>query len=203
MNTNWLFLLFCLWVTQVPGQGFLNQFPEGVYLGFENLRNRRPDIKPEQLTSSQHRQIKVKAWFRGDSLMFTTPSGDTRKMTPDSVYAFISDGDLFLQRKGMDHKVTLKGELMFFTESYPIRNNAMSPVVVDRNRNQTSRLLDFRTGEILDYSANTIESVFMERDPDLYKEFIGISSLKTKRQLLLRYIERYNERHPVPSPDQL
>jgi hypothetical protein len=203
MTNKWLWLLFSMWATPAMSQGFLNHLPEGVYLSYGSLQQGRPELKPEELTNGPMRQIKVRNWFRGDSLMVTVTSGGLRRISPDSIYALVSDGDLYIQRKGLDHKVTLKGELLFFTESYPVRNLAMSPVVLDRNRNQTPRILDFKTGEILEYSVTTVESVFMERDPDLYKEFLSIESLKTKRQLLLRYIEKYNERHPVPSPKQL
>ncbi|MBK7966090.1 MAG: hypothetical protein IPK10_12965 [Bacteroidetes bacterium] len=109
----------------------------------------------------------------------------------------MDDGVLYIQRKGFDHKVTIPGQLCYFVESYPIRRAGSAPVAMDKSNETIPRILDLQDGEFFEYSVKSLEEILALRDEELFQEFIGLNNPKKQRQLLLRFVERYNERHPM------
>lgn len=174
-----------------------NSFPNGVYLSIDELKNSQPAILVSQILVNGEKSDNVKKWFRGDSLFYHNNQQIKSKISYDSVFAFVDDGVLYIQRKGFDHKVTVPGQLCYFVESYPIRRAASAPVVMDKKNEIIPRILDLQVGELLEYSVKSLEEILASRDEELFHEFIGLKNPKKQRQLLLRFIERYNERHPM------
>jgi hypothetical protein len=60
-------------------------------------------------------------------------------------------------------------------------------------------LLDFKTGNILDYSEESVELLLMA-DPVLHDEFASLSKKKQK-QLKFLYIRKFNEKNPLYFPE--
>lgn len=172
-----------------------NIFPNGVYLHLNELQEQTPSIQTSQLLIRGEVSSNVKKWFRGDSLFFINESKIKQSLAYDSVYAFVDDGILHIQRKGYDHKVTVAGELCYFVESYPIRRAASAPVSTEKNTETIPHILDLHEGELVEYSVATLETILILRDEELYQEFIGLKSPKKQRQMLIRFVERFNERH--------
>ena len=173
-----------------------NSFPSGVYLHLKDLQEQTPSIQPAQILINGEKTAHVKKWFRGDSLFFINENKVKQSLPYDSVYAFVDDGTLYIQRKGYDHKVTVVGQLCYFVESYPIRRAASAPVATEKNTETIPHLLDLQEGEFVEYSVASLESILILRDEELYQEFIGLKSPKKQRQMLIRFVERFNERHP-------
>lgn len=170
-------------------------FPDGVYFSFKQLQSGQPGLVTSQLHNAHRKAVSPKQWFRSDSLYCEI--NDQRVSIPvDSIFAFVDEGQLYIQRKTFAHKVTVPGVLSFFSESYPIQSSP-APVSIDLARDIIPRILDFETGTFRDYNVNEMEEILKERDQDLYNEFNRLETQKLKRQLLLRYIEKYNERHPL------
>lgn len=174
-----------------------NSFPSGVYLHLSELQEQSPSIQTTQLLINGEKTSHVKKWFRGDSLFFINENKVKQSLPYDSVYAFVDDGTLYIQRKGYDHKVTVVGQLCYFVESYPIRRAASAPVSTEKNTETIPHILDLQEGEFVEYSVASLESILILRDEELYQEFIGINSPKKQRQMLIRFVERFNERHPL------
>ncbi|MFN0189023.1 MAG: hypothetical protein ACKVQV_10010 [Bacteroidia bacterium] len=179
-----------------------NTFPSGVYLHLKELQEQRPSIQISQLLFNGEQTTHVKKWFRGDSLFYMNESKIKRSLSYDSVYAFVDDGILYIQRKGYDHKVTVAGQLCYFVESYPIRRAASAPVSTERNTETIPHLLDLFEGELVEYSVASLETILILRDEELYQEFIAIKSPKKQRQMLIRFVERFNERNPLTKISQ-
>jgi hypothetical protein len=179
-----------------------NSFPSGVYLHLKELQEQSPSIQISQLLLNGEQTTHVKKWFRGDSLFFMNGNNMKRSLSFDSVYAFVDDGILYIQRKGYDHKVTVAGQLCYFVESYPIRRAASAPVSTERNTEAIPHLLDLFEGELVEYSVASLETILILRDEELYQEFIGLNSPKRQRQMLIRFIERFNERNPLAKISQ-
>ncbi len=179
-----------------------NIFPNGVYLHLHELQEQVPSIQTSQLLVHGEKFSNVKKWFRGDSLFFINESKIKHSLPYDSVYAFVDEGLLYIQRKGYDHKVTVPGQLCYFVESYPIRRAASAPVSTEKNTETISHILDLQEGELVEYSVASIETILILRDEELYQEFIGLKSPKKQRQMLIRFVERFNERHPLTKISQ-
>ena len=59
-------------------------------------------------------------------------------------------------------------------------------------------LLDFKTGNVLDYDVESVELLLMT-DPELHDEFAALSNKKQKQMKFL-YIRKFNERNPLYFP---
>ncbi len=182
-----------------PAKAALNSqsLPDGIYLNLQQLKDRQPGITVQQLQMRNEKKISPRQWFRQDSLIYTHPNGNKTSISAREIYAFADDGDVFIQRKEFAHKVTILGSLCYFTETYPVRNAPLSPVTLDLSRDVVPRMLDLKTGEFLPYTTATMEIFLEANDPALYADYMGLENQKQKRQLLIRYIEKYNERHPL------
>lgn len=186
-----LFTFSCFAQSTVPPQ----VFPDGIYFSFSQLSAATPGLLPEQLRNAQQKTVSPKPWFSRDSLYCIT-AGKKVTIPHDSLYAFVDDGQLYLQRKMFAHKATVVGTLTFFTENYPVSARP-APVSIDQAKQSIPRILDFTTGRISDYTVAVLEEILQERDSVLYQEYTHLQPQKLKRQLLLRYIEKFNERHPL------
>jgi hypothetical protein len=60
-------------------------------------------------------------------------------------------------------------------------------------------LLDFKTGNVLDYNEESVELLLMT-DPVLHDEFSALSN-KKKKQLKFLYIRKFNEKNPLYFPN--
>jgi hypothetical protein len=60
-------------------------------------------------------------------------------------------------------------------------------------------LLDFQTGEVLEYDTEAVEVLLM-KDPELADEFLALRNRK-KKQMKFVFIRRFNERHPLYFPE--
>ena len=56
-------------------------------------------------------------------------------------------------------------------------------------------LLDFDTGEVMDYEKDNLEILLM-KDPELHDEYSQLGRKKQK-QLKFLYIRKFNERNPL------
>lgn len=169
--------------------------PDGIYFSFQQLSAARPGLLPEQLRNAQQKTISPRPWFSRDSL-YCISEGKKVNIPHDSLYAFVDDGQLYFQRKLFAHKASVVGTLTFFTENYPVISSP-APVSIDQAKQSIPRILDFTTGRIVDYNVAVMEEILRERDTVLYQEYMHLTPQKLKRQLLLRYIEKFNERHPL------
>ena len=59
-------------------------------------------------------------------------------------------------------------------------------------------LLDFVTGNILDYNVASVELLLM-RDPELHDEYASLRNRK-KKHLKFLYIRKFNEKKPLYFP---
>lgn len=178
-------------------------FPDGVYVSFQQLIGYKPGILPNQLLTRNEKNERVKQWFRGDSLYFTGLHEKKQQIKFDSIYAFVDNGDVYIQRRGFGHKVSIIGKLCYFSETYPVKNAPLSPVTIDLAKDVIPHMLNLETGELLEYSVSSMQDFLKEKDTDLYNEYTALETYKLKRNLLLRFIEKYNEKHPLPNKGNL
>lgn len=173
----------------------LKKFSDGVYFSFEQLNSTKPGLQPAQLSPQGEKNVRLRQWFKTDSLFYYS-SGHRFSLPYDSIYALVEDGHIYMQKRGYIHKINIMGSLCYYTESYPV-NKTPAPVTIDLAKDVLPRILDFKTGEILDYTTAVMEELLKERDEVLYTEYMALETAKLRRQLLLRYVEKYNDRHPL------
>ena len=76
----------------------------------------------------------------------------------------------------------------------------MSPQTRPADTELRQYLLDFETGEVMEYDMDGVEILIM-KDPELHDEYVSLSRRK-KGQLKFVYIRKYNEKHPLYFPDE-
>ena len=67
-----------------------------------------------------------------------------------------------------------------------------------QNTEMRQYLLDFTTGNVLDYTDSSLEAILMQ-DPELHDEYMGLRK-KKRKQMRFIYIRKFNERHPLYFP---
>jgi hypothetical protein len=73
-----------------------------------------------------------------------------------------------------------------------------SPYANSGNTELKQYLLDFKTGNILEYDVKSIELLLMA-DPELHDEFAALNNKKQKQMKFL-YLRKFNERNPLYFP---
>ena len=87
----------------------------------------------------------------------------------------------------------------------------MIPIITTHNYNRYSTpqsnygntdlrqyLLDFETGEVIEYNIEAVEVLLM-KDPELADEY-GALRHRKRKQMKFVFIRRYNEKHPLFFP---
>ena len=74
----------------------------------------------------------------------------------------------------------------------------MAPQARQVNTELRQYLMDFESGEVMEYDIEGVEILLM-KDPELHDEYVSLSRRK-KGQLKFVYIRKYNEKHPLYLP---
>ncbi|CAN5373845.1 hypothetical protein BH11BAC2_BH11BAC2_11770 [soil metagenome] len=170
-------------------------YSDGLYTSQASFLDHHPDFTTSTLNMGGIKTIRN--WFKNDSLFYKNSECVKTFLERKKVWGFYEDGSLYLQKNGYAHKVNNLGELSFFNESYPLVKAPFSPVSLDQTKEITPRLYDFKTGNIMDYNVDDFSRIIKDRDPDLLLKYQALESNKKRRQLLLRFIELYNDKHPL------
>lgn len=173
-----------------------SEIREGIYFSANEFLNGSPSLKKSDLRQNGKSVNSIKNWFKSDSL-FYNESGTSKYLPATTIWGFYENNNLYIQKKNTAHKVSIFGRLCFYQESYPVINAPFSPVVMDQSRNIIPRIFNFDTMETLEYQPDVLEEIFREKDKELYDQFMSLENNRKRRQLMFKYIELYNERHPL------
>lgn len=85
----------------------------------------------------------------------------------------------------------------YYSNSYYYNRYSM-PQSNYANTELQQYLLDFQTGEVMEYDTESVEVLLM-KDPELADEYMALRNRK-KKQMKFVFIRRYNEKHPLYFP---
>lgn len=194
------------------------RFKEGVFLSFEQVRQNDPVLKSRIITSMPYddpdffeRILKEKKIQVFDNL------GTKHEINTKNLWGFSRNGVLYINQNEGYFRITIIGGICHFVASLTTYNNAYnpyynygypyygyssypyySPYSNTTNSEMRQYLLDFKTGNVLDYNEEGIELLLMA-DPVLHDEFASLRKKKQK-QLKFMYIRKFNERNPLYFP---
>ncbi len=134
-----------------------------------------------------------------------------------NVWGYGRNGAIYINVGSAFHRISFVGSISHFVASVttyspnyydpyynPYSYNSYSNNRYGSPRSNTSNtelrqyLLDFETGEVLEYDAQSVEVMLM-KDPELADEYMALKNRKRK-QMKFVYIRRYNEKHPLYFP---
>jgi hypothetical protein len=196
------------------------KFKEGVYLSFDQVRQNNPIPKSRIITTVAYddpdffeRVLKEKKIQLFDNL------GTKLEIQVKSVWGFSRNGVLYININDSYFRITIIGSICHFAASlttynndrynpyygsgYPYYYSPYSPYYSSNsggsNVEMKQFLLDFKTGNLLEYNEESVELLLMP-DPELHDEFASLSKKKQK-QLKFLYIRKFNEKNPLYFPE--
>ena len=170
-------------------------FMDGVYFSSSDFIRKQPSVTSAQLLNGKQKTIKN--WFKNDSLFYSTANNSKSYLPFEKVWGYFEGNTLYVQRNGFAHKVHVLGTLSLFNESYPIVKAPFNPVAIEESKEIKLRMLDLQNGKILEYSLKTFTSFLKQYDSELLKEYMSVGGAKLRRQLMIKYIDKFNDRHPL------
>lgn len=197
------------------------RFEEGLFLNFDQVKANRPIPKTGIITSIQYddpdfyeRVLQEKKIQVFDNL------GNKEEIGIKNLWGFSRNGVLYINLNDGYYRITIIGNICHFVANQTTYNNSYnpyygygypyysypynpyspyySPYSNTGNTEMRQYLLDFKTGNVLEYDVESVELLLMT-DPELHDEFTSLSNKKQK-QLKFLYIRKFNERNPLYFP---
>ena len=186
------------------------KFTEGVFPSFESVLRNSPIPKGRIISDYSYSDndffnnvLAKKYVYYFDNL------GNRIEIPTKKIWGYSRNGFLYIQVNGGFYRITMLGSISHFiayetTEYYNNYNPYTSPYYSNypyysqpRSSSTEMRqyLLDFKTGQLMDYSVEAVEVLLMN-DPDLHTEYMELSNRK-KKQMKFLYIRKFNERNPL------
>lgn len=185
------------------------KFTEGVFLDFESVKRNKPIPKSRILSNYSYND---KDFFdkvlAANKLYYYDNLGNKMEIKTSGVWGYSRNGFLYINVDDGYFRITLIGSICHFigyrtyqTYSTPYSNSYYSNYPYSSRTPTTTTtemqqfILDFNTGNVIEYSVEGIEVAIMS-DPELHDEYMQLSK-KKKKQLKFVYIRRFNERNPL------
>lgn len=187
------------------------KFKNGIYLSFEEFKNNKPSIVTNMLVEESgffglfsKKNPKIK------SISYIDSFGKGRKIEAAKVWGYVKNSKLFILIDELSLKAEKLGAICFFKSEYtvatPSYNYPTGQAYVATRDVIESRLIDFGTGDVLDYTNENLE-LLIYNDKELLAEFkskqqehekiTDVFSKQKQQKFIFMLIQKYNEKHPV------
>lgn len=195
------------------------EFPDGIYSNFEMVKKGKPIPSARVVTDVDlfDREFYEKI-MSADEIVIYDDNGVKKVIKTKRVWGYGRNGVLYINVASSFHRISLVGSISHFVASVTTYNpNYYDPYNTNpyysnsyysgRYNNPASNysstdlrqyLLDFETGEVMEYDSESVEVMLM-KDPELADEFLALRGRKRK-QMKFVFIRRYNEKHPLYFP---
>lgn len=194
------------------------RFKEGVFLSFDQVRQNNPVPKSSIITNVPYDDPAFFERVLNEKKIQVFDNLGTRQEIPvKNLWGFSRNGVLYINMNEGNYRITIIGNICHFVASlttysssynpyynygYPYYGYPYNPYYSPYSTTPTSEmrqyLLDFKTGNVLDYDEESVELLLMS-DPELHDEFSALSG-KKKKQMKFLYIRKFNERNPLYFP---
>jgi len=197
------------------------KFKEGLYISFDQVKANDPVPVTRIVTTVAYDNPDFfDIVLKEKELMLLNDLGVRAEINTSETWGFSRNGTLYIRINEGFYRVTVIGSICHFVAnlttyynnsfnnpyyysaspyySYPY-SSYYSPYTASGNTEVRQYLLDFNTGNVLEYDVKSVEILLMA-DAELYDEYSGLSN-KKKKQLKYMYIRKYNEKHPLFFPE--
>lgn len=196
------------------------EFNDGIYANFDMVKANHP-IPPARIVTDEDmfdREFYDKVTSEKEIVIYDE-NGVKKVMQTSDIWGYGRNGTLYINIGSGFHRISYLGSISHFVASIttyspnyydPYYYNPYYSNAYYYNRYSTmprsnyhstelkQYLLDFDTGEIMEYETESVEVLLM-KDPELADEFGALRNRK-KKQMKFVFIRRYNERHPLYFP---
>lgn len=194
------------------------KFKEGIFLGFDQLRANDPILKSRIITSVAYDNSDFfDLVLKDKKIQLFDHLGQKQEILTKNIWGYSRNGVLYINIGGDYFRITIIGNICHFVASVttygrdynpyygsgypyysPYSYPYYSPYSSNSNVEIKQYLLDFKTGNILEYDEKSVELLLMT-DPQLHDEFASLSK-KKKKQMKFLYIRKFNEKNPLYFP---
>lgn len=194
------------------------EFKDGIFASFEMVRDNDP-IPPARIVTDVDmfdRAFYDKITAAKEIVMYDE-NGVKKVMNTQDIWGYGRNGVLYINIGSSFHRISFVGSISHFVASVTTYNsnyydpyynpyysnsyyyNRYSQPQANYTDTQLRQyLLDFQTGEVLEYDTESVEVLLM-KDPELADEFLALRNRK-KKQMKFVFIRRFNEKHPLYFP---
>jgi hypothetical protein len=195
------------------------EFNDGFYANFNMVKSNSP-IPAARIVSDVDlidRDYYDKVVSR-DEIIFYDNNGVKQTFKSKNIWGYARNGVLYINVGEAFHRISFVGSICHFVASVTTynanyydpygynpynynsyyNNRNMAPQSRYANTELRQYLMDFSSGEVMEYDMDGVEILLM-KDPELYDDYVSLSRRK-KGQLKFVYIRRFNEKHPLYLP---
>ena len=191
-------------------------FKEGIFLHFDQVRQNHPIPKSVIITSIPYDDPDFFEKVLDNKIVqYFDELGSVQEIPVNDIWGFSQNGTLYINMNDGYYRITIIGSICHFVATlttydpyynsyYPYASpyyypyNPYSPYSGNTSKELRQYLLDFSTGEVLDYDVPELEVLLMA-DPELHDEYASLGRRKKKQQKFL-YVRKFNERNPLYFP---
>lgn len=194
------------------------KFKEGIFLSFDQVKQNNPIPKSSIITTVAYDDPDFyERVLREKKIQVFDNLGSKQEIAVKNLWGFSRNGVLYININDGNYRITIIGSICHFVASLSTYNNAYnsynpyysygypysnypynpyySPYSNAPNTEMRQYLLDFKTGNVLEYDVESVELLLMA-DPELHDAYAALSNKKQKQMKFL-YIRKFNERNPL------
>jgi len=185
------------------------KFRDGVYLNVEQVRRNQPISRARIATAVDINDLNFyEKILEANSISLYDDQGLQRDLKKKDIWGFSQNGVLFINYNNDFYRIPVVGSISHFVAEKTVYSSPMNfngqyynpyggyyrqaPVATTEQRQY---ILEFETGQILDFDPHGIQ-VFLMRDKELLEEFAKLSN-KKQRQMMFLYVRKFNDKHPL------
>lgn len=195
------------------------EFNDGIYANFDMVKNNAPIPSSRVVTDVDlfDRDFYDKI-TSNDEIIFYDSHGVKQTLDTKNIWGYGRNGVLYINIGQAFHRISYIGSICHFVASITTYNanyydpygyspyyynsyyydRYMTPRGGYTNTELRQYLLDFTTGEVMEYEVESVEVLLM-KDPELYDEYVSLRHRK-QNQMKFVYIRKFNEKHPLYLP---
>ena len=204
---------------QTDSVSFTNDFTlkEGIYFTYSDFRKNNPVPKEAIVSKEDKTQLdfisKTLNDFKEIALSY---KGENGNVEVKKLWGFCQNNTVYINYQNKFYRIPVFGNISNFLGTVEVtyyNNNGMyggmgigmggyggmmGSSMPIKQRETRQFIFDFYSGDIMDYTINNVE-ILLSRDLKMYEEFMQLKKRKRKDMMML-YIRKYNNAHPVSFP---
>jgi hypothetical protein len=195
------------------------EFNNGIYANFDMVLANDP-IPPARIVTDL--DMFDRAFYEkvtaGKKIIIYDENGVKNELNTHEIWGYGRNGILYINVGSAFHRISFVGSIChfvanvttyspnyydpyyynpYYSSSYYYNRYSMPQSNV-ATTDLRQYLLDFQTGDIMEYDEESVEVLLM-KDPELADEYLSLSKRKRK-QMKFVFIRRFNEKHPLYFP---
>jgi hypothetical protein len=188
------------------------KFIDGIYITKEQMINNSPVPKTLIISSYDSKNFDFfDNLVSENQISYYNELGIETKIKTANIWGYCNNGAIYIQHNDRFNRIGIIGNICHFVALETVYNNTYPysygydpygynyPVTSSVEMRQY--LLKFDTGQIFDYTTNSVEILLMN-DTELYEEFINLKK-RQRKKLVFVYVRKFNERNPLYLPNNL